>query len=178
MRCTNNNPKIPLHDPVSNQPGRCEGNTPRATRVSSPRGKGLDKPCSTLPLHQKHGTTNQSQWISIEPEHLEGTGEVEEGVHLEGTQPEWKMLKSREGFRMHVLIAVNRDTLLAIAPQSRSAPIQSTAQLIDWSPEDNESDSGTTVVDSIYQQLNALPKEDQEELMMRMGAQEGNFSEA
>ena len=53
-----------------------------------------------------------------------------------------------------------------------------TAQLIDWSPEDNESDSGTTVVDSIYQQLNALPKEDQEELMMRMGAQEGNFSEA
>ena len=52
------------------------------------------------------------------------------------------------------------------------------AQLIDWSPEDNESDSGTMVIDSIYQQLNALPKEDQEELMTRMGAQEGNFSEA
>ena len=53
-----------------------------------------------------------------------------------------------------------------------------TAQLIDWSPEDNESDLGTTTVNSIYQQLNTLPKEDQEELMMRMGAQEGNFSEA
>ena len=52
------------------------------------------------------------------------------------------------------------------------------AQLIDWSPEDNESDSGTTMVDSIYQQLNALPKDDQEELMTRLGAQEGNFSEA
>ena len=53
-----------------------------------------------------------------------------------------------------------------------------TAQLIDWSPEDNESDSRTTVIDSIYQQLNALLKEDQEELMTRMGAQEGNFLEA
>ena len=52
------------------------------------------------------------------------------------------------------------------------------AQLIDWSPEDNESDSGTTIVDSIYQQPNALRKEDQEELMTRMGAQEGNFLEA
>ena len=53
-----------------------------------------------------------------------------------------------------------------------------TAQLINWSPEDNESDSGTMVVDTIYQQLNALPKDDQEELMTRLGAQEGNFSEA
>ena len=52
------------------------------------------------------------------------------------------------------------------------------AQLIDWSPEDNESNSGTTVINSIYQQLNVLPKEDQEELMTRMGAQEGNVSEA
>ena len=50
------------------------------------------------------------------------------------------------------------------------------AQLIDWSPEDNESDS--VMVDSFYQQLNALPKEDQEELMTKLGAQEGNFSEA
>ena len=53
-----------------------------------------------------------------------------------------------------------------------------TTQLIDWNPEDNESESRTMVVDSICQQLNALPKEDQEELMTRMGAQEGNFSEA
>ena len=53
-----------------------------------------------------------------------------------------------------------------------------TTQLIDWSPEDNESNSGTTMVDSIYQQLNALPKDDQEELMTRLGAQEGNFLEA
>ena len=53
-----------------------------------------------------------------------------------------------------------------------------TAWLIDWSPEDNKGDSGTTVVESIYQQLNALLKEDQKELMTRMGAQEGNFLEA
>ena len=53
-----------------------------------------------------------------------------------------------------------------------------TAQLIDWSLEDNESDSGTTMVDSIYQQLNALLKDNQEKLMTRLGAQEGNFSEA
>ena len=33
-------------------------------------------------------------------------------------------------------------------------------------------------VDTLYQQLNALPKDNQEELMTRMGAQEGNFSEA
>ena len=53
-----------------------------------------------------------------------------------------------------------------------------TTQLIDWSPEDNKSDLGTTTVDSIYQQLNALTKDDQEELMTRLGAQEGNFLEA
>ena len=53
-----------------------------------------------------------------------------------------------------------------------------TTQLINWNLEDNESNSGTTMVDSIYQQLNALPKDDQEELMTRLGAQEGNFSEA
>ena len=53
-----------------------------------------------------------------------------------------------------------------------------TAQLIDWSPEDNKSDSSTTVVDTIYQQLNVLPKDNQEELMTRLGAQEGNFMEA
>ena len=52
-----------------------------------------------------------------------------------------------------------------------------TAQLIDWSPEDNESDSGMTVVNTLYQQLNTLPKDDQEELMTRMGAQEGNVLE-
>ena len=53
-----------------------------------------------------------------------------------------------------------------------------TAQLIDWSPEDNESNVGTTTVESIYQQLNDLPKDNQEELMTRLGAQEGNFLEA
>ena len=53
-----------------------------------------------------------------------------------------------------------------------------TTQLIDWSPKDNESDSGAMAVNSLYQQLNVLPKDNQEELMMRMGAQEGNFSEA
>ena len=53
-----------------------------------------------------------------------------------------------------------------------------TAQLIDWSPEDSESDSGMIAVDTLYQQLNALPKDNQEELMTRMGAQEGNFLEA
>ena len=34
------------------------------------------------------------------------------------------------------------------------------------------------MVNSIYHQLNVLPKDDQEELMTRLGAQEGNFSEA
>ena len=63
-------------------------------------------------------------------------------------------------------------------PTKQKCANMRTAQLIDWCPEDNESDSGTTAVDSIYQQLNALPKDDQEELMTRLGAQEGNFSEA
>ena len=49
------------------------------------------------------------------------------------------------------------------------------AQLIDWSPEDNESNSGTMAVDSLYQQLNTLLKDNQEELMTCMGAQEGNL---
>ena len=52
-----------------------------------------------------------------------------------------------------------------------------TAQLINWNPEDNESNSGTTTVNSIYHQLNALPKDNQEELMTKLGAQEGNFLE-
>ena len=34
------------------------------------------------------------------------------------------------------------------------------------------------MVDSIYQQLNDLQKDNQEELLTRLGAQEGNFSEA
>ena len=33
-------------------------------------------------------------------------------------------------------------------------------------------------VDSLYQQLNALPNDNQEELMMWMGAQEGDILEA
>ena len=53
-----------------------------------------------------------------------------------------------------------------------------TTQLINWSLEDNESDAGTTMVESIYRQLNDLLKYDQEELMTRLGAQEGNFLEA
>ena len=123
MRYTNNNPKAPLHNPISNQPGRWEGSASRATRASSPRGKGLDKPHSIPPPHQRHGTTNQSQWTSIKLEHPEGIGEVEEGVHQEEMWPGWRMLESREGFRVHVLIVENRDTSLAIAPQSRNAPI-------------------------------------------------------
>ena len=63
-------------------------------------------------------------------------------------------------------------------PTKQKCTNMCTVQLINWSPEDNESDSGTTMVDSIYQQLNVLPKDDQEELMMRLGAQEGNFLEA
>ena len=63
-------------------------------------------------------------------------------------------------------------------PSKPRHPNVQVAQLIDWSPEDNKGDSETTTVDSLYQQLNALPKDNQEELMMRMGAQEGNFSEA
>ena len=63
-------------------------------------------------------------------------------------------------------------------PTKQKCTNMHTTQLINWNPEDNESDSGTTTVDSIYQQLNALPKDDQEELMTRLGAQEGNFSEA
>ena len=63
-------------------------------------------------------------------------------------------------------------------PTKQKCTNTQTAQLIDWSPEDNESDSGTIAVDSLYQQLNTLPKDDQEELMAWMGAQEGNFLEA
>ena len=63
-------------------------------------------------------------------------------------------------------------------PTKQKCASTCTAQLINWNPEDNESDSSTTMVDSIYHQLNALPKDDQEELMTRPGAQEGNFSEA
>ena len=52
------------------------------------------------------------------------------------------------------------------------------AQLIDWSPEDNKSNLGTMAVNSLYQQHNSLPKDDEEELMSQMGAQEGNSLEA
>jgi hypothetical protein len=53
-----------------------------------------------------------------------------------------------------------------------------TAQLIDWTPEDNENEPGATNVDYLHQQLESLSKEDQEALMNRMGAKEGDFSEA
>jgi hypothetical protein len=53
-----------------------------------------------------------------------------------------------------------------------------TAQLIDWTPEDNETESSITKVDHLHQQLETLSSKDQEELMNCLGAKEGNFSEA
>jgi hypothetical protein len=50
--------------------------------------------------------------------------------------------------------------------------------LIDWTPEDNESKPGTTNVDYLHQQLKALSKDDQEVLMNRLGAKEGDILEA
>ena len=64
------------------------------------------------------------------------------------------------------------------AQDKPSRPSARTASLIDWVPEDNQSESSLTNVDSVYQQLEALDAKDQEELMNRYGGKEGNFSEA
>ena len=63
-------------------------------------------------------------------------------------------------------------------PEKASRPNARVAQLIDWSPEDNGDEPTTSNVDAVYQQLEAMSQEDQEQLMNRYGGKEGNFSEA
>ena len=83
MLCTSNLPETPLLDPTSKQTGKREGNTSKATKANSLNDKDLARPLSIPPLHWDHGTINQFQWTSIEPEHQEGTGEDVEEVHKE-----------------------------------------------------------------------------------------------
>jgi hypothetical protein len=63
-------------------------------------------------------------------------------------------------------------------PSKQNRSNACTTQLIDWTPEDNESELGATNVDYLHQQLESLSKDDQEALMNRMGAKEGDFMEA
>ena len=130
MHYTSSNQGTPLNDLASNQPGKHKGNTSKAIKANSLKDKGLGKPCSTPPPHQSHGTINQSQWTLTEPEHQEETGKGKEKVHQEETWPEQKMLKSKDGYKVHVSTVENKDTLLTIAPQSRNAPTHAQPSLL------------------------------------------------
>ena len=84
MPCTNNQLETPLlFDQTSRQTGKHEGNTSKATKINSNSDKVLDRPLTTPPQHQDHGTISQFPWISIELEHQEETGGGEEEVHKE-----------------------------------------------------------------------------------------------
>jgi len=63
-------------------------------------------------------------------------------------------------------------------PSKQNCSNACTTQLIDWTPEDNESEPGATNVDYLHQQLESLSKDDQEALMNRLGVKEGDFLEA
>ena len=112
----------PLFDQPSRQIGRREDNATKTTKTNNRSDKVLGRLLSIRLWHQDHGTINQFPWILIELEHPEGIGEDEEEVH-EGTWPEWMTLEPREGYRVCVSIAGNKDILLAIAPLSRNTPI-------------------------------------------------------
>ena len=73
-----------LLNPISKQTGKCEDNTPKATRGNKCSAKGLARPLLIPLQHQDHGTINQFQWISTEPEHQEETGEGGGEAHKGG----------------------------------------------------------------------------------------------
>ena len=84
MLCTNNPLGTPPLDPTSKQTGRPEDNTHRAIKANNHNDKDLAKPLLTLPPHQDHGITNQSQWTLTKRGHQGGTGEDEGEVCKEG----------------------------------------------------------------------------------------------
>ena len=74
-----------LPNQISRQTGRHEDNASKETKTSNCHIKGSGRPLLTPPPRRNHGTINQSQWISTEPEHQEEIGEGEGEVHREGT---------------------------------------------------------------------------------------------
>ena len=76
---------MPPLNPIFKQTGKHEDNVSRAVKANNLSNKGLAKPPLTPLLHQDPGITNQSWWISTEPEHQGGIGEDKEEVPKEGT---------------------------------------------------------------------------------------------
>ena len=114
---------MPHPDPTFRQIGKHKDNVLRTIKVNNLRDRGSVRPPSIPLLCQDHGTINPFQWILIEPEHHEGIGEDKEEVHKEEMWPELMIPKPKGEYRVHVSIVESKDTLLAIVPPSRNAPI-------------------------------------------------------
>ena len=74
---------MPLLNLTSKQTGKCKDNAFKTTKANNLSNKDLARPLSILPPYQDHGIINQFQWILIEPEHWEETGEEGEEAHKE-----------------------------------------------------------------------------------------------
>ena len=111
------------HEPTSQATGKLEDNASKAPQTHNHNDRGSDKPHSTLPLPQNHGTTNQSQWTSIEQGPPWETGEAKVKDSHEGMLQGQMTSEPKGGYKVHALIADSRDTLLMIAPPDRSKPI-------------------------------------------------------
>ena len=115
--------RMPHRDPTSSLHGKPKDNNSRPTKTHNHRGKDLGRPHLIPQLPQNHGTINQFLWTSTGQEHQEAIGGDEGEDHLEGTSYEPKIPEPREGCKVCVSTVGNKDISLAIAPQSRSAPI-------------------------------------------------------
>ena len=116
MCYTDSHQRTPLKDPVFKLHGRQEDNISKTIKTPNHKDKGSDKPHSTPPPPQSHGTTNQSPWTSIEQEPQEETGGDEEGGHHEGMSPGRRTPGYKGEYRVHASIVVNKDISLTIAP--------------------------------------------------------------
>ena len=176
--CTNNCLGMPLLDPTSKQTGKCEGNVFKAIRTNNLKDKVLARPpfnSTTMPKAWNNQPVPMDlDWTRAPRGNWRGQGRGSQ----RGNVAQVEDARIQRGIQGACFNCREQGHFTHNCPTKQKCTNTHTAQLINWSPEDNESESRTMVVKSIYQQLNVLPKEDQEELMTRMGAQEGNFSEA
>ena len=178
MLYTSDHKGAPPKDLTSGTHGKHGDNTSKATKTHNSKDKDSDRLLSTQPPPQNHGTTSQSQWTLIELGSQRGNWRGWGRGQSRGNVTRTDDVRTQRGIQGACFNCGEQGHFTCNCPTKQKCANTWTAQLIDWSPEDNESNSGMTAVNSLYQQLNTLPKDNQEELMMRMGAHEGNFSEA
>ena len=88
MLYTSNHKGAPPKDLTLGTHDKHGDNASKTTKTCNSKDKDLDRPLSTQPPPQNHGTTSQFQWTLIELGLQEGIGEDKGGSRQEGMSPE------------------------------------------------------------------------------------------